>query len=117
MARKLAEGRPQEISCPKCGHKYKINEATITSQVRELIVEKLNGKPELFDRLWKARNAIVAHGNQSITADVLVSLTELKFEAINLAFKSLKLHMGIPFEEKPLPNSSIFITDAFMHTD
>lgn len=116
MARKLAEGRPQIISCPKCGYDYKINEATITSQMRELIVDKLDEDPSLFDKLWKARNSI-AHGNQPVTADALVNLTELKFEAIKLAFKSIKLQMGIPIEEKPMPNKSIFITDAFMHTD
>jgi hypothetical protein len=117
MARKLAEGRPQEISCPKCGHEYKIAETTITSQMRELIVDKLNEQTDLFEKLWKARNSIIAHGNKSVTAETLINLTELKFEAIKLAFKSIKLQMGIPFEEKPEPNKNIFITDAFMYTD
>jgi hypothetical protein len=117
MARKLAEGRPQIIACPKCGYDYKINETTITSQMRELIVDKLNKDHGLFEQLWKARNSIVAHGNQLVTANELVHLTELKFEAIQLAFKSIKLYMGIPFEEKPLPSGSLFITDASMYTD
>lgn len=92
-------------------------ERSLTYLVRELTVSKLGAPGKLFRRLWKARNAVVAHGNKVVTADVFVELTELKFEAAILAFKAIKLVLGIPMDDEPKPNQSFFITDAFMYLD
>jgi hypothetical protein len=103
--------------CPICNNQYKVQETTISSQMRELIVDKLSCNPDLFEKMWKARNSIVAHGNQPVNAGVLINLTQLKLEAISLVYKSIKLKMGIPLEEKPNPHRTLFITDALMYAD
>ncbi len=116
MARRLAQGQPQFATCPKCKKRYIVQKTTITSKMREL-VNKLGGNPGVFEKLWEARSSIVAHGDKPVTADVLIDLTQLKFEAIKLAYKSIKLELGIPLEGKPHPHSSLFVTDALMYND
>ncbi len=91
--------------------------ASLTSLMSELVVSKLGASPELFRRLWTARNAVVAHGNLPVTAEVILELTDLKFEAAILAFKSIKLTLGMPIDEPPSPNQAFFVTDAFMYLD
>jgi len=117
MARCLVEKQPVARRCPSCGAELETQEPSITSLMRELVVSRLGATSELFDRLWKVRNAIVAHGNQPVTAEVFLELTELKFDAANLAFQSIKLGLGIPLDSPPSPNQAFFVTDAFMYVD
>jgi hypothetical protein len=84
------------------------------SSVKRLITEMLGGSEELFQRLWKVRNAIVAHGGQAVTADVLHDVVELKLDAIELSFKSLRIAMGMSADGPPMPSPTVMITDAFL---
>jgi hypothetical protein len=117
MARHLVKQQPITQLCPSCGAKLETQEPSITSLMRELVVLKLGADPKLFEKLWKARNAIVAHGNRPFTPEVFIELTELKFDAANLAFQSIKLGLGIPKDSPPSPNQAFFVTDAFMYVD
>ena len=117
MARHIVVRQPVACHCPSCGAKLETQEPGITSLMRELIVSRLGASPKLFKRLWKARNAIVAHGNIPVTPEVFLELTELKFDAVKLAFQSIKLGLGIPLDSPPSPNQAFFITDAFMYVD
>jgi hypothetical protein len=117
MARYLVEKQPVTRHCPSCGVELETQEPSITSLMRELIVSRLGASPKLFKRLWKARNAIVAHGDQHFTPEVFLELTELKFVAAKLAFQSIKLALGIPLDSPPSPNQAFFVTDAFMYVD
>lgn len=97
--------------CPNCGAEV----GTLTrSSVKSLITKTLGGSEELFQRLWKVRNAIVAHGGQAVTADVLHDVVELKLDAIELGFKSLRIAMGMPVDGPPMPSPTVMITDAFL---
>jgi len=117
MARHLVEKQPIIECCPSCGAKLETREPSITSLMRELLVSRLGTSTELFDRLWKTRNAIVAHGNRPLTPEVFLELAELKFNAANLAFQSIKLGLGIPLDSPPSPSQAFFVTDAFMYVD
>lgn len=117
IARHIVKQQPIVSKCPSCGEVLKTQEPSITSIVRELVVTRLGANPNLFDRLWKARSAIIAHGNRPLTAEVFVELTELKFDAANLAFQGIKLGLGIPIASPPSPNQTFSITDAFMYVD
>jgi len=117
MARDTVVSQPVVRRCPHCGAQLEEEERSITSLTRELITSKLGASPELFERLWKARNAVVAHGNLSVTPQVLLELTELKFDAAVLAFQSIKLGLGIPLDLPPSPSQAFFVTDAFMYVD
>jgi len=117
MARHIVVGQPVVRHCPSCGSQLEVTEPSITSLTRELIVSRLGVSPELFERLWKARNAVVAHGNLSVTPQVLLDLTELKFDAAILAFQSIKLGLGMPLDLPPSPSQAFFVTDAFMYVD
>lgn len=117
MARHIVIQQPVERHCPSCGAKLETQEPSITSLMRELIVSRLGAPLELFNRLWGARNAIVAHGNIPVTSEVFLELTELKFDAAKLAFQSIKLALGIPLDSPPSPNQAFFVTDAFMYVD
>lgn len=117
MARHIVIQQPVERHCPSCGAKLETQEPSITSLMRNLTVSKLGASPELFKRLWNARNAIVAHGNLPLTPDVFRKLTELKFDAAKLAFQSIKLGLGIPLDSPPSPNKAFFVTDTFMYVD
>jgi len=117
MARHIVVQQPIERHCLSCGAKLETQGPSITSLVRELVVSKLGASLQLFNRLWEARNAIVAHGNRPVTPEVFLELTELKFDAANLAFQSIKLGLGIPLDSLLSPNQAFFVTDAFMYVD
>lgn len=117
MARHLVVHQSTVRHCPTCGTELESQVPSITSLIRELVVSRLGTSPELFDRLWRARNAIVAHGNLPVTPEVIIELTELKFDAATLAFQSIKLSLGIPLDSLPSPNQAFFVTDAFMYVD
>lgn len=117
MARHIVVQQPVERHCLSCGAKLETQEPSITSLMRELVVSRLGASPELFNRLWKARNAVVAHGNRPLTPEVFLELTELKFDAANLAFQSIKLGLGMPLDSPPSPDQAFSITDAFMYVD
>lgn len=117
MARHIVVGQPVVRHCPSCGAQLEVTETSITSLTRELIVSRLGASGELFERLWRARNAIVAHGNLPVTPQVLLDLTELKFDAAILAFQSIKLGLGMPLDLPPSPSQAFFVTDAFMYVD
>jgi hypothetical protein len=117
IAIQIVNKHSSEITCPECGAKLGNTQQSITSQVKELLVSKLGASNQLYKRMWKARNAVIAHGNVPITPDVIIELTNLKFEAANLAYKAIKLSLGMPLDSPPSPNQSLFITDAFMYID
>jgi hypothetical protein len=123
LRRGLAERDPVEnfsalMVCLQIMARYlEPQEPSDTSRMHELIVSRLGASPELFERLWKARNAIVAHGNRPFTPEIFLELTELKFDAVRLAFQSIKLALGIPLDSPPSPNQAFFVTDAFMYVD
>jgi hypothetical protein len=97
--------------CSNCG--AEVSKLT-RSSVKSLVVETLGESDELFQRLWKVRNAIVAHGGQAVTANVLADVVELKLEAIPLVFRGLKIAMGIPQDGPPNPSPMVMITDTFL---
>lgn len=117
MARHIVVQKPTTRLCPSCGTKLETQEPSITSLMRELIVSRLGTPLELFNRLWKTRNAIIAHGNQPVTPETFLDLTLLKFDAAKLAFKSIKLGLGMSLDSPPLINQAFFITDAHMYVD
>jgi len=117
MAKHLISSETIPHTCPHCGELLETKESSITSLIRELVTQKLGASEELWERLWKARNAIVAHGDKPVKAEVFLELTDLKFETVNLAFKSIKLGLGIPLDSPPMPNPDYFVTDAFLHVD
>lgn len=117
IARNIVEQKPEMHSCPKCGAELETRGPSLTSLVRELVVSKLGASPELFKRMWKMRNAVVAHGNEPVTAEVVLELTELKFDAATLAFQGIKLSLGMPLDSPPSPNPGFFATDAYMYQD
>jgi len=89
----------------------------VTPCVRCLVTEVLKEEKILFDDLWNMRNAVVAHGNKTVTAEVLVKLTELKFEAGRLVYKALNLALDIPEDRLVKPDAAFYITDTFMYDD
>jgi len=103
--------------CPHCGRELESNDTSITASVRHLVVERLGTEKSLYQSIWKARNAIIAHGNVPIATDIFVKLTELKFEVAMLCYRGIKLAMGIEEEDKILPHHSFFITSAMMYLD
>lgn len=117
MAKHLISKKYIPQTCPHCGELLETKESSISSLTRELITSILDAPKDSFKRLWEARNAIVAHGNKPVTAEVFLELADLKMEAMNLAFKSIKLGLGIPLDSPPSPNPNYYITDAFMHVD
>jgi len=117
IATQMVNKQLSEITCPECGAKLGNTQQSITSQVKELVVSKLGASNKLFKRIWKARNAVIAHGNVPVTPDVILELTDLKFEAANLAYKAIKFSLGMPLDSPPSPNQSFFVTDAFMYID
>lgn len=117
IAMQMVSKQYSEITCPECGAKLGNTQQSITSQVKELLVSRLDASDELFKRIWKARNAVIAHGNIPLTPHVILELTELKFEAANLAYKAVKYSLGMPPDSPPSPNPAFFVTDAFMYID
>ena len=117
IARRMVNKESSEITCPACGAKLGNTQQSITSQVRELVVSKLGASNELFERIWRARNAVIAHGNLPVTPNVILELTELKFDAANLAYGAIKFSLGMSLDSPPSPDQSFFATDAFMYID
>lgn len=117
IARHVVVLEPSKRYCPSCRTELWAEEPSITSLVQELIVSRLGASQELFDKLWKARNAVIAHGNLPVTPEIFLDLTELKFEAAKLAFQGIKLIIGIPFDSPQSPGQHFFKTDAFMYVD
>jgi hypothetical protein len=117
MANHLIPEQTVTRTCPSCGFELDKQQLSITQKVLELLTKNLGASKEISERLWKARNAIVAHGNKPVEAKVFLELTELKFEAVKLAYNSIKLGLGIPVDSPPHPNQSYFVTDAFMYID
>jgi hypothetical protein len=117
MARSIVKLSNIAHCCQACGAQYDNQPPSITIRMRELIVSELGATPQLFKRLWKARNAITAHGDSPVTPEVLLDLTELKFDAAVLAYKSIKLRLNIPLNDDLSPNQAFFITDALMYSD
>jgi hypothetical protein len=117
IARALVKLQGTDIRCKNCGEIVEKREPSITSLVKHLVVTDLKAPEEIFEKLWKARNAFVAHGNADVTPEIILHLTELKFEAADLAFKGIKLLLGIPQDSSLSPNQAFFITDAFLYVD
>jgi hypothetical protein len=101
--------------CPSCGAETEAKPASISAIVHEYVVGTLGESEELFNRMWKARNAVTAHGNKDVTPEVLLELTELKFDAANLCYKGVKLALGLDPAMPPNPDPSFFATDALMY--
>jgi hypothetical protein len=97
--------------CPNCG--TEVGKLT-RSSVKKLIVQNLGYNNKQFDRLWHIRNEIIAHGNKTVTADVINDVVEFKFDAIDLVYKGLKLAIGIPVGGPPHPHPSVMATDIFL---
>lgn len=116
IERELVQSKPVERRCSKCGN-VTIEHAGVTAMVRELVVEKLGASPEQFNSFWRVRNAVVAHGNQSVSAGTFLQLTELKFEAARLCYKGIKLAMGLPPDGPPHIDPSFFVTSALMYVE
>jgi hypothetical protein len=114
IARELVQPRPVERRCSKCSH-VTVQDAGVSAMVRELLIDKLGATPDQFARLWKVRNAVVAHGNQAVDARTFLQLTELKFEAADLCYKGIKLAMGMPVDGPPRPDASFFVAPALMY--
>jgi len=91
---------------------------TPTFLFKQYTTTELGADPELIDKAWKKRNAIAAHGNKlNIDADDFIGLTELKFEAVNWAYKGINLALGLDLKNAPRPSQNFFATDALMNVD
>jgi len=117
IARNIVLLEPLTRRCPSCRAELSDQEPSITLVVRELIVSRLGTSAELFDKVWKARNAVTAHGNLSVTPEVLLELTELKFETAKLAFQGINMMLGISLDSPQSPSDAFFKTDALMYAD
>lgn len=116
IAREVVGPVRTEQRCSGCGTTL-FKEPSVTASVRELVVNRLGASPELFSRLWKERNAVVAHGNETVAAETFLQLTELKFDAAKLCFAGVKLALGMPAEQPPWPERGFFVTSALMYLD
>jgi len=116
IAREVVQATPSEHRCSNCGHLTK-EDPGASAIVRELVIGKLGATADQFARLWKARNAVVAHGNQAVDAGTFLRLTELKFEAADLCYKGIKLAMGLPLDGPPRLDPSFFVTSALMYVE
>lgn len=117
MARRLDQKQPGRQSYPSRGASTEPPVPDLTSLMRELVVSKLGASPGLFERLWEARNAAVAHGNRAFTPEIFIELTELKFDAAVLAFRSIRLGFATPKDAPPSPDRSFSLTDALTYAD
>lgn len=96
--------------CPSCG--ADLGRLT-RSSVKALVTDILGGTDDQFNRLWKLRNSIVAHGGQPVIADVLHELVEMKLDAVALAFKAMRLAFGLSPDGAPQPSHIVMATDTF----
>jgi hypothetical protein len=117
MANKIVPEQIISRTCPFCGSEIEKQQLSITQKMKVLLVDELGASSDLFEKLWKAMNAIVAHGNKPVEFKVFLELTELKFDAVKLAYKGIKLALGIPLNSPPNPDQAFFVTDAFMYVD
>lgn len=117
IAREVVTIGTVEVRCRKCGERFERRPSSITSLVRALVVERLGKPVDLFERMWRARNAITAHGNAVVTASVFLELTELKYEAIELCFRGLKYALGMRVDEPPHAHQYVFVSSAMMYVD
>ncbi len=90
---------------------------SLTSMVRELVVDTLGASPELFEKIWKVRNTVVAHGNRPVDAGTFLLLTELKMDAAKLCYKGIKLAMNLPLDGPPHIDQSFFVTSHLMYVE
>jgi hypothetical protein len=116
-ARAIIEVQTNEEICPKCGEVVAQTKEGDTALVKRLLTEKLGADPKTAKKLWEYRNAVIAHGGKQVTAEIVVALTEAKFEAGTFAYKALGLALNIEPSECPAPTHSFFVTDAFMNLD
>jgi hypothetical protein len=116
IARELVPATPVARACPKCGHSI-TEDAGVSAMVRELVVRKLGAPPDLFVKLWKARSAVIAHGNQPVDAGTFLRLTELKFDAVALCYRAIKLALGLAPDGPPGPAPWFFATSALMYVE
>jgi hypothetical protein len=110
----LATPESKVQTCPHCGAEIG---RRATAPVKSLVVDLLGCSSEVFGRMWKARNAIVVHGGQPVTARVLHDIVELKLEAIRLVFKALRLAMDFEPDGSPHPSPALMMTDPFLGAD
>jgi hypothetical protein len=111
VARGVAGPRPDRTPCPQCGAVKGGDEA---ESVRSLVVERLGAPVELFERVWRARNVVLAHSDEPVTAETLRVLTELKFDAATLCYQAIKLALGLPIDGPPALDRGQFITSTLM---
>jgi hypothetical protein len=91
---------------------------TPTKLLRDYVITELSGNPDTYEKVWKKRNAITAHGNKlNIDADDFTDLTELKFEAAIWAYQGVNLALGLGLGEAQRPRPNFFVTDALMNLD
>lgn len=103
--------------CPSCKVELDQGKPGPTALARGLVVDKLGRPKEMFDRIWKVRNVVVAHGNETVTADTFLALTELKMDAATLCFDGIKLALGMNLERPPFLQDIFFISPSLMHLD
>jgi hypothetical protein len=116
LAKELVEEPEIPLLCQACGAIVRQDAPSITRLVRGLVVTRLGEDEAVFKRLWRNRNAIVAHGDADIDADTFLDLTQSRADAIRLCFRGVSLALGLApdfFE----PHQNVFITSAFLHAD
>jgi hypothetical protein len=104
---------PMEMQVHRCGSCGEEVGRRSTAPVRVLLTQ-LGATIEQCERMLRARNAVVAHGNESVTSPVIQDVVELKFDAAVFAFKGLKLSLGLPINGPPHPGQPFFMTDTFL---
>jgi hypothetical protein len=105
--------KPEPGRCSRCGGPQ-AQEASEIDWMRELVVDRIGAPADLFERVWKARNAALAQDDQAVDADVLRALTELKLEAATLCYKAIKLALGMPLDAPPQLDPDLFVTSTLM---
>jgi hypothetical protein len=105
--------KPEPGRCSRCGGPQ-AQEASEIDWMRELVVDRIGAPSDLFERIWKARNAALAQDDQAVDADVLRALTELKLEAATLCYKAIKLALGMPLDAPPQLDPDLFVTSTLM---
>lgn len=91
---------------------------TPTALFRDYLIKELGATPDQVKEAWKKRNSIAAHGNKlNIDSNDFIGLVELKFEAINWAYKGISLALGLDLKTAPRPSQNLFATSALMNLD
>jgi len=115
LARELIPATSKELSCPQCGGVVSKCPSGDTKLVRSLLVDRLGISKEKARELWGLRSAVVAHGGKAVSADVILKLTEAKFDVADLVFKAVGETFGLKEGSAPTPRRSFNVTDAFMN--